>query len=126
MPAEVADASVLGAFLFREPLADRAALLLEGKELFEPELLAYELASVARKKALRHADLRDTVLAALRLGLALAIHWVQADHAAVVELALETGLTTYDASYLHLSRSLEVPLVTFDEKLRRAVLDRSS
>jgi len=126
MPAEVADASVLGAFLFREPLADRAALLLEGKELFEPEVLACELASVARKKALRHAGLRDTVLAALRLGLALAIHWVQVDHVGVVELALETGLTTYNASYLHLSRSLGVPLVTFDEKLRCVGLDRST
>ena len=30
---------------------------------------------------------------------------------------LETGLTTYDASYLYLARSLGVPLLTFDGRL---------
>ena len=39
---------------------------------------------------------------------------------AIVQLALETGLSTYDASYLWLARRLGAPLVTFDERLRRA------
>ena len=30
---------------------------------------------------------------------------------------LETGLTTYDASYLYLARTPGIPLVTFDERL---------
>jgi len=121
MIAEVVDASVLGAFLFQEPRAEEAADLLADKELFGPELLAYELASIARKKVLRHAHLRDQVMQALGYGLSLAIRWVAVDHIAVVELAVHRGLTTYDASYLHLSRSLGIPLVTFDEQLRSAI-----
>ena len=48
--------------------------------------------------------------------LPLAMH-----NSAVVELAVHRGLTTYDASYLHLSQSLGISLVTFDEQLRSAV-----
>ncbi len=38
----------------------------------------------------------------------------------VVDLALETGLTVYDASYLYLSRNLGMELITFDRRLREA------
>jgi len=41
------------------------------------------------------------------------------DHLAVLKLALKEGLTTYDAAYLYLARTLKIPLVTFDEKLQR-------
>ena len=42
------------------------------------------------------------------------------DQLAVLALAVETGLSTYDASYLHLSQVMDAPLVTFDGRLRRA------
>jgi predicted nucleic acid-binding protein len=42
------------------------------------------------------------------------------DHAAVLALAERTGLTGYDASYLHLARTLEVELVTLDHQLAEA------
>jgi len=91
--------------------------LLKGAELYAPPLLAYELTSVARKKVLRYPQLREKISKALEIGLSLNINWTEADHAAVLQLALDTGLTTYDASYLYLARSLGVPLLTFDERL---------
>ena len=117
MPAKVLDASVLGALIFGEPRAKEALSLLEGAELYAPPLLAYELTSVARKKVLRYPQLREKISKALEIGLSLNINWTEADHAAVLQLALDTGLTTYDASYLYLARSLGVPLLTFDERL---------
>lgn len=117
MVDKVVDASVLAAFLFQEPRAEEAAALLHDAVLFEPELLAFELASVARKKVRVHPELRVAILEALGIGLSIQARWVRVDHRAVVELALETGLSTYDASYLQLSRALDLPLVTFDEKL---------
>ena len=44
---------------------------------------------------------------------------IGASFSEILVLALETGLTTYDASYLYLSRSLGADLVTFDEQLQR-------
>jgi predicted nucleic acid-binding protein len=37
-----------------------------------------------------------------------------AQHKAVLDVALESGLPTYDAAYLWLARSLRLPLATFD------------
>ena len=44
MAARVVDASVLAAKVFGEPRADEADALLQGADLYAPELLAYELA----------------------------------------------------------------------------------
>jgi predicted nucleic acid-binding protein len=120
MPAKVADASVIGAMVFEEPEAEQAEALLTGAELYEPPLLAYELASIARKKALLDPDRAEEVFQALRLALAIGMNWVDVDQVAVVRLSLETGLSTYDASYLYVARVMAAPLVTFDAKLERA------
>jgi hypothetical protein len=37
-----------------------------------------------------------------------------AQHKAVLDVALDTGLPTYDAAYLWLAQSLRLPLATFD------------
>jgi predicted nucleic acid-binding protein len=117
MPAKVLVVSVLGALIFGEPRAKEALSLLEGAGLCAPPLLACELTSVARKKALRYPQLRERIFQALEIGLSLDINWTEVDHLEVLRLALETGLTTYDASYLYLARSLGVPLLTFDARL---------
>lgn len=120
MRAEVVDASVLGAFVFQEPREGEAHALLEDAELFAPDLLPYELASIARKKVMLHPELRVSIIEALRVGLSLDIQLVQVEPVAVLGLALECGLTTYDASYLHVATSLGISLVTFDDQLRAA------
>ena len=119
-PRVVADASVLGSLIFGEPKAEQAWELLKGAQLIEPTILPYELASVARKKVLKYPAQRAAIFSALRLGLSLDMRWVDVDHDTVVELALEKGLTSYDAAYLWVSRLCGAPLVTFDERLRAA------
>lgn len=117
MPGKVVDASVVAAVVFGEPRAAEAVELLRGAELYAPALLAYELTSVARRKALRYPERAEAVARALELGLALNIRWLAVDHGAVLRLALREELSTYDASYLYLARSLGLPLVTFDQRL---------
>jgi predicted nucleic acid-binding protein len=83
-------------------------------------LLAYELTSIARRKAETQPDRADLFGEALRTALDLPIHWSDVDHLAVLRLALDRAITTYDARYLYLSHKLNVPLSTFDRKLARA------
>ena len=68
MAAKVVDASVLGALLFGEPRAEEAFSLLKGCDLYAPPLLAYELTSIARKKALKHPELLEKIRASDRGG----------------------------------------------------------
>lgn len=119
MAASVADASVLAALIFNEPRAAEAGALIGSARLHEPALLGHELASVCRKKVQLYPQLRARLLASLDIALTMDIEWVEVDHLAIVELALETDLTTYDASYLWLARALGLPLLTFDAQLER-------
>lgn len=87
MPGSVADASVLAALVFNEPRAQEAADLIGTYRLYEPTLLANELASVCRKKIQHCDELRVPLLSALEIGLRLEIDWVDVDQVAVVNMA---------------------------------------
>ena len=120
MPVKVVDASVVAALVFGEPEAGDAAALLSDAELVAPSLLKFEVANTAWKKATRHPEKAPLIGAGLRLALELDIRYVDVDHQAVLDLALEKDLTAYDACYLWLARTLKAPLATFDTRLKRA------
>ena len=122
MPARIVDASVLAAVVFNEPRFAEAVSLLEGAELHAPTLLAYELTSVARKKVLLYPQLAREIGSGLADALRAEINWNEVDHRRVMDLALATGLTTYDASYLYLALSMNASIATFDEALRSAAV----
>lgn len=117
---KVPDASALGAVAFGERRSESAVRALEGASLCAPALLRYELASIARSKIRAAPSLRDAILSQLAGILELSIHWIEIDPPIVVRLAIETGLTTYDASYLAVALERRAELVTFDRRLRRA------
>jgi predicted nucleic acid-binding protein len=117
---KVIDASALAALLFGEPEAEVIAGRLDGARLVAPSLLGFELANVCLVKCRRHPDRREALLAGLKLRGRLGVEEVAVDHDAVVELALESGLTAYDASYLWLARQFGTDIVTLDKALDRA------
>ena len=117
---KVVDASALAALLFGEPEAEAIAKQLDGGRLTAPSLLDFELANVCLTKIRRQPGQREVLRAAFRLGRRLRVDTVAVDHAAILDLAVATGLTAYDASYLWLSRSLGADLVTLDRKLAAA------
>lgn len=119
MAVKVVDASALAALLFGEPEAEFVAKALDGAQLIGPRLLGFELTNVCLMKCRRHPDLREALLAAFQLRARLAIAETEVDHEGVLELALESGLTAYDASYLWLARRLGAELVTLDGTLGR-------
>lgn len=120
MPVRIVDASAMGALIFGEPKAEEIAKALEDSPMVAPALIWFELASICLRKIKNHPAQRDQILRAFNLARKLAIEIVEVDHWAVVNVAYETGLTTYDASYLWLARHLQGKLVTLDRKMRRA------
>ncbi len=120
MPAKVVDASVIAAWCYREPRAPDALAIIRASDLHAPVLLAYELTSIARKKIQAYPDKADLIKEALRTVLTLPFHWHDVDHLAVLNLALNTNLSTYDACYLYVAQKAGIPLVTFDERLSKA------
>jgi predicted nucleic acid-binding protein len=119
MPDKVVDASVIAALAFLESRAEEARDLLRNATLFAPEIFPYELASVALKKSRESPTERFDIASRLHDALTLGVQLVPIEPLELLELALETKLTIYDAAYLHAARGLGCTLVTFDEKLAR-------
>jgi predicted nucleic acid-binding protein len=127
----VLDASVVARFWFDEgdaSLADAAAAFLVARatdrvELHAPELMLCEVGNVlwkaARFQGWPSAAARRAVSQLPDIG--FEIHSASADLDAAVGIALDYGVTVYDALYLALARRLAAPLYTADARLVRAV-----
>ncbi len=120
MPVRVVDASALGALVFGEPRAEEIARILGDSPMAAPALIWFELASICLHKIKSHPGQKHQIGEAFLKAGKLAIEIVGVNQAEVVDLADETGLTTYDASYLWLADHLKGDLVTLDGKLKRA------
>jgi predicted nucleic acid-binding protein len=116
-PAKVIDASALAAMVFGEPEAMAIAESVNDSSLLAPALLDFELANVCWKKCRRSPEHRPLLLAAYALRHAVVVELAAVDHDQTLLLALQTGLSVYDASYLWLSRNLGAELVTLDARL---------
>ena len=117
MPDKVVDASALAAIAFAEPDADAVIDAIDGHRLHAPSLVVFELMNVAWKRSRRQPAASALFVEALEVLQGLGIRYRGINQEEVVRLGLTTGLSAYDASYLWLSRVLDMPLVTLDRKL---------
>jgi predicted nucleic acid-binding protein len=120
MDVKVVDASAIGALVFAEPDAEKIAGELNGFLLMAPHLLWFELASIGLKKIQIHPEQTRQILNAFYRAGSLLVETVDVNHSEIIELARDSGLTTYDASYLWLARHVDGTLFTLDRKLGNA------
>ena len=115
----VVDASAVGAVLFHEPDGPTIEAHTDGETLIAPHLIDFELANICWKR-LRREPGKGTAILAMLSGLkSVGIKRVEVPATEIAALAVQTGLTAYDASYLWLAISQDVELVTLDDKLAR-------
>jgi predicted nucleic acid-binding protein len=124
MPDRVIDASAMAALAFDEASAVVVRDAIAGYRLHAPALLEFELANAAWKRARQFPDRVNDLADALDIVWQLDVRYRPIDRRAVIETAVQTGLSAYDASYLWLSRQLGVPLITLDKKLAAAAEKR--
>ena len=116
----VVDASVAVKWLFSEVFSDAAERLLRpGCKLLVPDLLWAEVASAACKKVRRKEAPPDKTSEGLKdlRRLPIKTYPSTALIQTALNVALEAGLSVYDAIYLALSYDRECPLITADRKL---------
>lgn len=121
MPAiKIVDASALGALVFGEPEAEEVSAAISNCSMVAPLLLWFELSNICLKKIKKRPDQKDLLLNAFQLAQMLPIEMAAVDHPDVIRLAEKKQITTYDASYLWISRQLNGELVTLDRRLLAA------
>lgn len=123
--AFVLDASVTAAWLLPDSASEHTQRLYARIRRDEvdpqaPNLWQWEcgnlIASGVNNDRIPHASVEGlwSVLEAIRHRVELH-DLAPAQHKAVLDVALDTGLPAYDAAYLWLAQSLRLPLATFDE-----------
>jgi predicted nucleic acid-binding protein len=117
---KVVDASAVAAVIFFEPRRGEVEKALSGANLHAPALIRYELATVCLKKIRERPSERTAILAAFGALDSFEIQEIQTAFEQAIQVAEDGRLSLYDASYLWLARSMNVDLVTLDEKLKRA------
>jgi len=115
----VVDASAIAAVLFAEDHGDTIRAHVRGESLIAPQLIDYELANICWKRIRREPSAGPGLLIMLGGVDSLGIRRVAVPATEVASLAVQTGLTAYDASYLWLAMSRDVELVTLDNELAR-------
>jgi len=123
MPDRVVDASAIAAILFTEDGATGVLDALRGHALYAPTVLEYELTNAAWKRTRRFPHRAHELEQALDGLWRLPLTFRRVERQAVLRIAVSSGITAYDASYLWLARQLGAPLVTLDRKLG-AIADR--
>lgn len=123
MKTVVVDASALAAIAFNEPRASEIADRLQSCRVAAPYLLRFEMANIACKKIRRRPEQAAAIVESMTdaLGEDVSIAFMDVDAGDVLLVALDTGLSAYDASYLWLAGSLGADLVTLDERLAAAL-----
>jgi predicted nucleic acid-binding protein len=116
----VVDACAMAAFVFDEPDRPLVEARLSDSALFVPMLFRFEMASVCLKKIRARPDEKHLLLAAYERSLLIPLTELDVALTEVIELAIATRLTLYDASYLWLSRHLGIELITIDANFLKA------
>ena len=113
----VVDASAIAAVLYGEAEGATIQAHVRGETMIAPHLIDYELANASLRKARRQPELAGSLLMMLARLRTLSIRRERVPPLEAAQLALQTGLSAYDASYLWLAMAHDVELVTLDRRL---------
>lgn len=122
----VVDTTVLADFLIGEKNLKEAACLLarEDSDWITTGLWRYELGNVFWKKIQFEKDERKRLMVSLNEAEHLLVETIdRVDHPAILDVACNSGLTYYDASYVWLARSRQLILRTRDKRILQKCAD---
>ena len=118
----VVDASVVVAALTSEtPDGEWARTAMQGASLMAPTHLHVEVSNYLRRLVLAGHFPRDLAALVHEELVLLRVQTVSFEALAPRVWAVHPNVTAYDAAYVALAEELEVPLVTLDRRLARAV-----
>lgn len=117
----VCDAStVVSALLDSGDAGTWAAAQLSGADLCAPALMPFECANIIRRHELNGLVSADQAAQAHTDLLDLSVDLWPYEVLAARVWELRLNVTSYDAAYVALAEALAVPLITLDERIRRA------
>lgn len=124
MEKYVIDASALLTFFFPDEKPTKEIknvideFVNEKCQLYAPELLKIEIGNALRSSVLRKRMSKKDAKELFNKFLLLNITYLDTDLKESLELSIENNISLYDGIYVHLSKDLNVNLITRDNNLK--------
>ena len=117
------DASAIMAIIFNEPNRGKVIELTKNAILLSPEVISFEignaLINLHRKRKISEEELME----AYRNFTLIPLRIVTVDIQRALKIACKYKIYAYDAYYLEIACRLKLPLITFDDEMKKVGAD---
>ena len=120
MPGYVIDASAAVEFLLETPLGQVVSDTIEGMPVVSPELMDAEVLSVLRRWVLGGRIGEEQALRAIDRLIGWPLRRIPHRDLTLLAWDYHQNVTAYDALYVAVARTLDLPLLTADSRLSRS------
>ncbi|TPW13231.1 MAG: hypothetical protein FD130_1607 [Halothiobacillaceae bacterium] len=121
----ISDTNIFLAVALDEPEKDRIIQLTAETDVIAPEILPYEignaLSAMVKRKQITHAE---ALCAQKNAGL-IPVRLISIDIQQALKLAIEFNMYAYDAYFLQCARSMSLPLITLDNRMKQVAIKLS-
>lgn len=113
----IADASAIMAVIVKEPERDIVRQLTQNAVIVSPDMVSYEIANALTKMMKKQVIEKERMLNAFNYFSRIPIKRIEINFEKALEIAWEYKMYSYDSCYLEAALRLNLPLLTFDNKM---------
>ena len=113
------DASALMAIILNEPNRSKVIELTENAILLSPEVISFEIGNALVSLYKKRKVTEEELMEAYRNFTLIPLRSVNVDIQKALKIACKFKIYAYDAYYLEIAYRLKLPLITFDERMKK-------
>ena len=117
------DASAIMAVILNETYKGKVVKLTENAVLMSPEVISFEIGNALINLLKKRKITEERLLEAYKIYVSLPIRNIKVDIEKALKIACKYNTYAYDAYYLEVAHRLKLPLITFDEPMKKIGLD---
>ena len=118
----ISDTNIFLAVALDEPEKDRIIQLTTETDVIAPEILPYEIGNALSAMIKRKQITRDEALSAQKNASLIPVRLISIDIKQALKLAIEFNIYAYDAYFLQCARSMSLPLITLDNRMKQVAI----
>ena len=118
----ITDTNIFLAVALDEPEKDRIIQLTTETDVIAPEILPYEIGNALSAMIKRKQITRDEALSAQKNASLIPVRLISIDIKQALKLAIEFNIYAYDAYFLQCARSMSLPLITLDNRMKQVAI----
>jgi len=113
------DASAIMAVILNEHNKDTVIMLTRNTTLLSPDVISFEIGNALVNLYRKQKITENELLEAYRNFTLIPIRNIKIDIEKALKIACKYKIYAYDAYYLEIASRLKIPLITFDESMKK-------